>query len=72
VWASTRLGERMRSGVLLPLHASAAREPHSQAPHRQQVHPKIVSEMLGHADISIILRLYAHVTPHMQGQDGKE
>jgi integrase len=30
------------------------------------VNPKVVSEMLGHADISITLRVYAHVTPHMQ------
>jgi integrase len=30
------------------------------------VHPKVVSEMLGHADISITLRIYAHVTPTMQ------
>jgi integrase len=30
------------------------------------VHPKVVSEMLGHADISITLRIYAHVTPNMQ------
>jgi integrase len=30
------------------------------------VHPKVVSEMLGHTDISITLRVYAHVTPHMQ------
>ncbi len=30
------------------------------------VHPKVVSEMLGHADISITLRVYAHVLPHMQ------
>lgn len=27
---------------------------------------KVVSEMLGHADISITLRVYAHVIPHMQ------
>jgi integrase len=30
------------------------------------VNPKIVSEMLGHAHISITLSLYSHVTPHMQ------
>ena len=30
------------------------------------VHPKVVSEMLGHADISITPRFYAHVTPNMQ------
>lgn len=30
------------------------------------VHPKMVSEMLGHADIAITLRVYAHVLPNMQ------
>ncbi|HEY2705025.1 MAG TPA: tyrosine-type recombinase/integrase [Candidatus Dormibacteraeota bacterium] len=30
------------------------------------VHPKIVSEMLGHATIAITLDLYSHVTPTMQ------
>jgi integrase len=30
------------------------------------VNPKVVSEMLGHADISITLCIYAHVTPNMQ------
>jgi integrase len=30
------------------------------------VHPKVVSEMLRIADIAITLRVYAHVTPHMQ------
>jgi len=32
----------------------------------QGVHPKIVSEMLGHASISITLDLYSHVLPNMQ------
>lgn len=30
------------------------------------VHPKIVSEMLGHSTIAITLDLYSHVTPNMQ------
>jgi integrase len=30
------------------------------------VHPKIVSEMLGHSTIAITLDLYSHVTPTMQ------
>ena len=30
------------------------------------VNVKVVSEMLGHADISITLRIYAHVMPNMQ------
>jgi len=34
----------------------------------QGVHPKIVSEMLGHSSIAITLDLYSHVTPTMQQQ----
>ena len=34
----------------------------------QGVHPKIVSEMLGHSTINITLDLYSHVTPTMQLQ----
>jgi integrase len=33
---------------------------------RQGVHPKVVSEMLGHATIGIMLDLYLHVLPDMQ------
>jgi integrase len=33
---------------------------------RRGVNVKVVSEMLGHADISITLRIYAHVIPNMQ------
>jgi integrase len=29
------------------------------------VHPKILSEMLGHSQVSITLDLYSHVTPRM-------
>jgi integrase len=32
----------------------------------QSVHPKVVSEMLGHASVSITLDLYSHVLPDMQ------
>jgi len=32
----------------------------------QGVHPKVVSELLGHASISITLDLYSHVLPNMQ------
>lgn len=32
----------------------------------QGVHPKVVSEMLGHASVSITLDLYSHVLPNMQ------
>jgi integrase len=32
------------------------------------VHPKVVSEMLGHSTITVTLDLYSHVTPTMQQQ----
>jgi integrase len=32
----------------------------------QGVHPKVVSEMLGHASVGITLDLYSHVLPNMQ------
>jgi integrase len=32
----------------------------------QGVHPKVVSEMLGHSTVSITLDLYSHVLPDMQ------
>ena len=31
------------------------------------VNVKVASDMLGHADISTTLRIYAHVLPDMQG-----
>ena len=34
----------------------------------QGVHPKIVSEMLGHSQIAITLDLYSHVTPTLQAE----
>ncbi len=34
----------------------------------QGVHPKVVSEMLGHASVAITLDIYSHVTPDMQRQ----
>jgi integrase len=41
---------------------------HTHATHllRQGVHPKIVSERLGHSNISITLDTYSHVLPGMQ------
>jgi len=32
------------------------------------VHPKVVSEMLGHSQIAVTMDLYSHVTPTMQAQ----
>ena len=33
---------------------------------RQGVHPKVVQERLGHANVSITLDIYSHCTANMQ------
>ena len=39
---------------------------------RQGVHPKVVSERLGHASIGITLDTYSHVMPGMQEEVAEE
>jgi len=34
----------------------------------QGVHPKVVSERLGHSSIGITLDIYSHVLPEMQAE----
>jgi len=36
------------------------------------IHPKVVSERLGHATTKLTLDTYSHVTPHMQDQAGQQ
>jgi integrase len=55
--ASTKLGA-------LGFHA--LRHTHATQLLRQGIHPKIVSERLGHASVSITLDVYSHVIPGMQ------
>lgn len=44
--------------------------PHSHATElfKENVHPKIVSERLGHASVQITLDRYSHVVPGMQAE----
>jgi integrase len=43
-----------------------ARHTHASFMLKQNVHPKVVQERLGHATISTTLDLYSHVTPGLQ------
>ena len=43
-----------------------ARRTHASLLLKQGVHPKIVQERLGHAEIAITLDLYSHVAPGLQ------
>jgi integrase len=39
---------------------------------RQGIHPKIVSERLGHSSVGITLDTYSHVLPGMQGEAARK
>ncbi len=36
--------------------------------HQQGVHPKVVSERLGHSSVGITLNTYSHVLPGLQAE----
>lgn len=44
------------------------RHAHATLMLQQGIHPKIVSERLGHASIGITLDTYSHVLPSMQAE----
>ena len=33
-----------------------------------KIHPKVVQEILGHANVTVTPETYSHVLPNMQGQ----
>ena len=39
---------------------------------RQGVHPKVVQERLGHANVGITLDIYSHASPHMQADTAEK
>ena len=55
-----------RSEKLPRLRFHDLRHTHATQLLKQGVHPKIVSERLGHTKIAITLDLYSHVMPGMQ------
>jgi integrase len=44
------------------------RHAHASLLMAQSVHPKIVSERLGHSSVSITLDIYSHVAPGLQAE----
>jgi len=53
-----------KAGLTCRLHD--LRHTHATMLLRQGVHPKVVQERLGHANVGITLDIYSHVSPHMQ------
>jgi integrase len=62
-WART-----LRKNKLPPIRFHDLRHAHATLMLSQGIHPKIVSERLGHASIGITLDTYSHVLPTMQEQ----
>ncbi len=56
----------VRSTELGQVNFHCLRHTHATQLLRQGVHPKIVSERLGHASVAITLDIYSHVLPGMQ------
>jgi len=65
---SSRWGKFLRQAGLPHLRFHDLRHAHATLMLRKGVHPKIVSERLGHASIGITLDTYSHVLPSMQQQ----
>ncbi|MGH2502376.1 MAG: site-specific integrase [Ktedonobacterales bacterium] len=79
---SDELGERLRekrvllnfrrvlatAGILTTVRFHDLRHTCATLLLQQRVHPKVVSEMLGHSSITITLDLYSHVLPDMQDE----
>jgi integrase len=62
----TQFKRLIRQAVLPDLRFHDLRHTSATLLLAQGVHPKIVQERLGHADISMTLNRYSHVTPDMQ------
>ena len=59
-----RAGDRGRQAAAIRLHD--LRHTHATLALQAGIHPKVVSERLGHATISITLDTYSHAIPAMQ------
>jgi integrase len=59
---------RLRLAGLPPVRFHDLRHAHATLMLQEGIHPKIVSERLGHASIGITLDIYTHVLPSMQAE----
>ena len=65
---ATGWARRLRRQGLPPVRFHDLRHAHATLMLTQGVHPKVVSERLGHASIGITLDTYSHVLPTLQHQ----
>ena len=58
----------VRAAGVGPLRFHDLRHTHATLLLRAGIHPKIVSERLGHSGVAITLDTYSHVTPDLQAE----
>jgi integrase len=63
---SSTFRKMLRQTTLPPIRFHDLRHTHATLLLRQGIHPKVVSERLGHSTIGITLDIYSHVLPGMQ------
>ena len=61
-----RIWRRFKKKQGLACRFHDLRHTHATMLLRQGVHPKVVQERLGHANVSITLDIYSHLTANMQ------
>ena len=67
-WPSNfdRVWQRFKTKQALEIRFHDLRHSHASALLKAGIHPKVVSERLGHASISMTLDTYSHIMPGMQ------
>lgn len=63
---SHRFGDLIRGLDITRIRFHDLRHTFATIALKKGIHPKIVSEMLGHSSVNITLNIYSHVLPHMQ------
>lgn len=69
-WISDRFEQLTRGAALPRIRLHDTRHTAAALMLASGVQPKVVQEMLGHADVRITLGIYDHVTPTMGRQAG--
>ncbi len=67
-WFSRRFRKLCVRAGLPPIRLHDVRHTWATLALQAGIHPKVVSERLGHSTIAITLDIYSHVTPSMQSE----
>lgn len=69
---SRKLGNILKGAGLPPVRFHDLRHTHATLLLEQGVHPKVVSERLGHSSITVTMDIYSHVSQNMQAQVARQ